>query len=625
MCGITGIYNLDGDPAPASILGRMTDAVAHRGPDGEGRHIDGPLGFGHRRLAIIDLTSAGHQPMQTGDGRYVLNYNGEVYNYRELRGELEALGNRFRSQTDTEVVLKALAQWGVEEGLLRLNGMFALGLWDAHERELVLARDRFGIKPLYWIRRGDTLLFGSEIKSFLPHPAFRPELDREALFEYFTFQNLYTERTLFDGVSLLPPGCVLRVREGAGELRPDRYWDWDFREPENGGDPAEYEEELDRLFRQAVNRQLVSDVPLGSYLSGGMDSGSVTAVAADQIEDMRTFTVGFDMHSASGIELGFDERERSEQMSYLFGTEHYEMVLKAGDMQRVMPKLIWQLEDLRVGQSYPNYYAAQLASKFVKVALSGAGGDEIFGGYPWRYYRAVVNDDFEHYVDKYYAFWQRMLPSDAADRMFAPIAADVSGVNTRDIFRDAFSRHAPQLTRPEDYINHSLYLEAKTFLHGLLVVEDKLSMAHSLETRIPFLDNDLVDFAMRTPVGLKLGNMGEVVRLNENEPGPKTQRFFERTRDGKLLLRKAMQRYIPESITAGEKQGFSGPDASWFRGESIDYIRSRLMNGDAAIYEYLDRDTVRSLVGDHLDGKENRRLLIWSLLSVEQWCETFAG
>jgi asparagine synthase (glutamine-hydrolysing) len=625
MCGITGIYNLDGDPAPASILGRMTDAVAHRGPDGEGRHIDGPLGFGHRRLAIIDLTSAGHQPMQTEDGRYVLNYNGEVYNYRELRGELEALGNRFRSQTDTEVVLKALAQWGVEEGLLRLNGMFALGLWDAHERELVLARDRFGIKPLYWIRRGDTLLFGSEIKSFLPHPAFRPELDREALFEYFTFQNLYTERTLFDGVSLLPPGCVLRVREGAGELRPDRYWDWDFREPENGGDPAEYEEELDRLFRQAVNRQLVSDVPLGSYLSGGMDSGSVTAVAADQIEDMRTFTVGFDMHSASGIELGFDERERSEQMSYLFGTEHYEMVLKAGDMQRVMPKLIWQLEDLRVGQSYPNYYAAQLASKFVKVALSGAGGDEIFGGYPWRYYRAVVNDDFEHYVDKYYAFWQRMLPSDAADRMFAPIAADVSGVNTRDIFRDAFSRHAPQLTRPEDYINHSLYLEAKTFLHGLLVVEDKLSMAHSLETRIPFLDNDLVDFAMRTPVGLKLGNMGEVVRLNENEPGPKTQRFFERTRDGKLLLRKAMQRYIPESITAGEKQGFSGPDASWFRGESIDYIRSRLMNGDAAIYEYLDRDTVRSLVGDHLDGKENRRLLIWSLLSVEQWCETFAA
>ena len=625
MCGITGIFNLDGDPAPAAVLGAMTDALAHRGPDAEGQHVDGPVGLGHRRLSVIDLSSAGRQPMLTEDGRYAINYNGEVYNYRELRGELEALGVPFHSQTDTEVVLKALAQWGFEEGLLRLNGMFALALWDARERELLLARDRYGIKPLYWTRRGDLFMFGSEIKSFLPHPGFRPQLDREALFEYFTFQNLYTERTLFDGVSLLPPGCLMRAREGAGTLRPERYWDWEFREPEPAGDAAEYEEELDRLFRQAVNRQLVADVPLGSYLSGGMDSGSVTAVAAGQIEDMRTFTVGFDMHSASGIELGFDERGRSEQMSYLFGTEHYEMVLKAGDMQRVMPRLIWHLEDLRVGQSYPNFYAAQLASKFVKVVLSGAGGDEIFGGYPWRYYRAVVNDDFEHYVDKYYAFWQRMLPSESAERMFRPIASEVDAVNTRDIFRDAFASHAPELTKPEDYINHSLYLEAKTFLHGLLLVEDKLSMAHSLETRIPFLDNDMVDFAQRTPVGLKLGNMGEVVRLNENEPGPKTQRFFERTRDGKLVLRKAMQRYIPESITAGEKQGFSGPDASWFRGESIDYIRGRLMNGDAAIYDYLDRDTVRGLVGDHLEGRENRRLLIWSLLSVEQWCETFVS
>ena len=420
MCGITGIFNLDGDPAPAAVLRAMTEALAHRGPDAEGQHVDGPVGLGHRRLSVIDLSPAGRQPMLTEDGRYAINYNGEVYNYRELRGELEALGVPFHSQTDTEVVLKALAQWGFEEGLLRLNGMFALALWDARERELLLARDRFGIKPLYWTRRGDLFMFGSEIKSFLPHPGFRPQLDREALFEYFTFQNLYTERTLFDGVSLLPPGCLMRVREGAGTLRPERYWDWEFREPEPAGDAAEYEEELDRLFRQAVNRQLVADVPLGSYLSGGMDSGSVTAVAADQIEDMRTFTVGFDMHSASGIELGFDERERSEQMSYLFGTEHYEMVLKAGDMQRVMPRLIWHLEDLRVGQSYPNFYAAQLASKFVKVVLSGAGGDEIFGGYPWRYYRAVVNDDFEHYVDKYYAFWQRMLPSESAERMFAP-------------------------------------------------------------------------------------------------------------------------------------------------------------------------------------------------------------
>ena len=216
MCGITGIFNLDGDPAPAAVLRAMTDAIAHRGPDGEGQHVDGPVGLGHRRLAIIDLSPAGRQPMVTEDGRYAITYNGEVYNFRELRGELEALGIRFRSQTDTEVVLKALAEWGVEEGLLRFNGMFALALWDARERELFLARDRFGIKPLYWTRRGDLFLFGSEIKSFLPHPGFRPQLDREALLEYFTFQNLFTDRTLFDGVSLLPPGCLMRVREGAG-------------------------------------------------------------------------------------------------------------------------------------------------------------------------------------------------------------------------------------------------------------------------------------------------------------------------------------------------------------------------------------------------------------------------
>lgn len=321
--------------------------------------------------------------------------------------------------------------------------------------------------------------------------------------------------------------------------------------------------------------------------------------------------------------MGFDEREKAEYMSYLFKTEHYEMVLKAGDMERVLPRLAWHLEEPRVGQSYPNYYAAQLAGKFVKVVLSGGGGDELFGGYPWRYYRAVVNDNFEAYVDKYYLYWQRLIPNKVIQQVFQPIWSDVKGVWTRDIFRDVFQRHAPQLTRPEDYINHSLYFEIKTFLHGLLVVEDKLSMAHSLETRVPFLDNDLVDFAMRLPVNLKLGNLGEVVRLNENEPGAKTAKYFDKTRDGKLLLRKAMQRYIPDEVTNREKQGFSAPDASWFKGESIDYVRRLLFNGEARIYEYLDRNTIQSLVNEHLDGKQNRRLLIWSLLNFEWWCRKF--
>lgn len=623
MCGITGIFNLSGEPVSPVILRKMTDAIAHRGPDGEGFYIDSFVGLGHRRLAIIDLSPAGHQPMMTPDGQYILSYNGEVYNFQELRVELQAQGYQFRSRTDAEVVLYAYVEWG-EQCLSRFNGMFAFAIWDRSRQELFLARDRYGIKLLYYTVQGHTFLFGSEVKAILAHPAYQVALDKEALLEYFTFQNFFTDKTLFAGVKLLPAGTHMRISLGVqrpGE--PQRYWDYHFDEPENPKDEQEYLEELDHLFRQAVQRQLVSDVDVGAYLSGGMDSGSVTAVAATQLPYLKTFTCGFDLHSASGLELGFDEREKAELMSYLFKTEHYEMVLKAGDMERIMPRLAWHLEEPRVGQSYPNFYAAQLAGKFVKVVLSGGGGDELFGGYPWRYYRAVVNDNFEDYIDKYYLYWQRLIPNKAIHRVFKPIWSGVSHVWTRDIFRDVFTAHAPELTRPEDYINHSLYFEARTFLHGLLVVEDKLSMAHGLETRIPFLDNDLVDFAMRVPVHLKLGNLGEVLRLNENEPGLKTTKYFHKTKDGKLLLRKAMARYVPPEVTQQVKQGFSAPDASWFKGESIDYVRQQLFNGHARIYEFLDRRAVQDLVNEHLEGKQNRRLLIWSLLNVEQWCEKF--
>lgn len=624
MCGIAGLVNLNGNPAESVLLRKMTDAIAHRGPDGEGIFTDRSLGLGHRRLAIIDLSPAGRQPMQTADGRFVLTYNGEVYNFQELRAELQAMGYQFRSRTDSEVVLYAWAAWG-SKALDRLNGMFAFAIWDRREQELVLARDRYGIKPLYYAELPHTLLFGSEVKAMLAHPAMRAELDPEALLEYMTFQNFFADRTLFQGVKLLPAGSWLTLKVGIKKVAVQRYWDYAFTEPSKVEPLDQYAEELDRLFLQAVSRQLVSDVPVSAYLSGGMDSGSITAIAARQINNLRTFTIGFDLHSASGIELGFDERDAAEHMSYLFKTEHYEMVLKAGDMERVLPRMIWHLEEPRVGQSYPNFFAAQLASKFGKVVLAGTGGDELFGGYPWRYYRAVVNDDFEHYIDKYYAYWQRMIPNSVMRDVFQPIWPKVDKVWTRDIFRDVFSRHASSLTRPEDYINHSLYFEAKTFLHGLIVVEDKLSMAHSLETRVPFLDNDLVDFAMRLPISSKLGNLGEVVQLNENEPGAKTRAYFEKTRDGKLLLRQVMQRYVPASITDAVKQGFSAPDASWFKGESIDYVRRKLMQRDAALFSFLDRKTVQSLVSDHLDGKVNRRLLIWSLLSVEQWCRTFLG
>jgi asparagine synthase (glutamine-hydrolysing) len=623
MCGICGIFNLNGEPVSPVNLRGMTDAIAHRGPDGEGFYRDSFVGLGHRRLAIIDLSPAGHQPMLTQDEQFAITYNGEVYNFQELRTELESSGHRFRSKSDSEVVLNAYVEWG-PECVQRFNGMFAFAMWDKTRQELFLARDRYGIKPLYYTFINNCFIFASEQKAILTHPDMHREIDLEALLEYFTFQNIFTHRTLLNNIKLFPAGSWAKISLGtlADSLSPHSYWDFDFHEDEHPAREEEYLEELDRLFIQAVNRQLVSDVELGCYLSGGMDSGAITATAANQLPYIKTFTCGFDLHSVSGLELGFDEREKSELMSYLFKTEHYEMVLKAGDMERILPKVAFHIEEPRVGQCYPNYYVAQLASKFVKVVLAGSGGDELFGGYPWRYYRALANGNFEEYIDKYYLYWQRLIPNKTIHDVFRPVWNQVRHVWTRDIFRDVFVKKIENLVTPEDYINQSLYFEAKTFLHGLLMVEDKLSMAHSLETRLPFLDNDLVDFAMKVPVNLKLRNLKEIVRISENEPA-KGRKYFEKTRDGKLILREVMKRYIPEAITQGVKQGFSAPDASWFKGESIDYVRKQLFDSRAIIYDFLDRRAVQELVNEHLEGKRNRRLLIWSLLSVEWWMRTY--
>lgn len=625
MCGIAGMIHFDGKPASPVVLRGMTDAIAHRGPDGEGFFVDGFVGIGHRRLAIIDLSPAGHQPMLTADGRYVLSYNGEIYNYQELRLRLEALGRTFRSRTDSEVLLYALAEWG-NAALDRINGMFAFALWDTQNLTLTLARDRYGIKPLYYAHIGETLVFGSEIKALLKHPEVKVQMDPEGLAEYLTFQNFFTQRTLFRNVKMLPAGHYLQVGLGnrrAQVAEPVQYWDYQFAEPGKTGDEREYIEELNRLFYQAVSRQLMSDVELGSYLSGGMDSGSITAVASSQLPFIKTFTVGFDLTQAAGIERNYDERGPAEGLSSIYKTEHYEMVLKSGDMERCLPRLAWHLEEPRVGQCYPNFYAAQLASKFVTVCLSGGGGDEMFGGYPWRYYRAVVNADFNAYVSKYFDFWQRLIPRDAFAKVLAPIWKEVAHVDPVEIFRSVFSKRDFRLTSPEEYVNHSLYFEAKTFLHGLLVVEDKMSMAHSLETRVPFLDNDLVDFAMRIPVNMKLGKLGEVVRINENLQGDKTRNYFSRYHDGKLILRKAMEKYIPSQVAERAKQGFSAPDASWFKGESIEYVKREICSPRAGIYEWLDFEAVKTLLDDHLEGRENRRLLIWSLLNLEQFATLF--
>jgi len=661
MCGIVGSLSLNRPSVNVSYAKAMADKIAHRGPDDAGylffhtgaRHERGisfyqnltdykfknvedmlapiesssaqrelnshdyDLYMGHRRLSILDISCAGHQPMSDLSKNIWIVYNGEIYNFKELRVELEKLGHRFRSNTDTEVIIYAYAEWGIE-CVKKFNGMFAFSLYDNFRKKFYLVRDRYGIKPVYYhITDNKTLIYASEIKSILEYKDYKSEVDKEALLEYFTFQNIFTNKTLHKNIQILEAGHYFEIDLISKNIEKTQYWDFDFSEPETVKDEREYIEELDRLFTQAVERQLVADVPVGSYLSGGMDSGSITAIASNHFQKndnyLKTFTVGFDLSSASGMELSFDERAKAEYMSYKFQTEHYEMVLKSGDMERCMNDFAYHLEEPRVGQSYPNYYAAKLASKFVKVVLSGAGGDELFAGYPWRYYRATNNNNFNDYIDKYYSFWKRLIPNKSINEVFSPIANDTKEVWTRDIFANVF--HTPTAGQtPEEYINHSLYFEAKTFLHGLLVVDDKLSMAHGLETRVPFLDNDLVDFAQKVPVNLKLNNLSNVVRMDENEIGK-----MQKTNDGKIILRKAMSKYIPEDIHKAVKQGFSSPDQSWFKGESIEFVKAKLLNDSANIYKYMDKKSTQKLINEHLFGEQNRRLFIWSLLNFEEW------
>ena len=623
MCAIAGIIRFDGAPVAREAVAAMAEAQRHRGPDGHGVWADGTCGLSHRRLSIIDLTEAGSQPMRGPCGESMI-YNGEVYNFKELKRELEAIGHRFVSTSDSEVVLHAWSQWG-EAALTRFNGHFAFAIWDSKRRLVVLARDRFGTKPLYYHDAGAYLAFASEIKGLLALPGTPRKLCLPALNEYFTFQNIFTDRTLFDGIKLLPAGCAIVVPWSATAApAATRFCDLLPSDDPLDINADEASEEVHRLFVAAVERQLVSDVPVGSYLSGGIDSGSITTVARSKIGRLTTFTGGFDLSSASGLELAFDERRSAEMLSNWLKTEHYEVVLHAGDMEAVLPQLIRALEDPRVGQCYPNYYVANLASKFVKVVLSGAGGDELFAGYPWRYFRGLNGRGEQDYFRDYYGFWQRLVDDEQKPSFFPPDVLAAAPVDEPfNVFRSVFAPLAGRITTREERVTASLYFEMKTFLHGLLVVEDKISMAHSLETRLPFLDNDLADFALRLPARVKLDGLdSEPLVVDEDEPGK--QAIYEgRRRDGKVVLRAAMSKVIPPDVAARAKQGFSAPDASWFRGESVDYVVGLLTDKRARLNEVIQPACVRTILDQHRSGAHNHRLLIWSLLSFEWWLREF--
>jgi asparagine synthase (glutamine-hydrolysing) len=382
--------------------------------------------------------------------------------------------------------------------------------------------------------------------------------------------------------------------------------------------------ETERLFCNAVSKQMIADVPVGSYLSGGMDSGSITAIASRHVERLTTFTAGFDMSEVTGVEANYDERRDAEMMANHFKTEHYEQVINAGDLKWSLPRVVWHLEDIRVGMSYPNYYISRLASKFVKVCLQGTGGDELYGGYPWRYYRIFKSLNQQEFFDNYYSFWQRLVQDEEKKALFTKdVFAAINVASPREVFERVFkfNKHLKYDTH-EEHITNSLYFEIKTFLPGLLLVGDRLSMANGLEERFPFLDNDLVNFAQKIPIRHKLGNLENMKRLDENAFGMKKKSYTEHD-DGKTVLRKAMMDFLPESIIKRKKQGFSAPDESWYRGENAAYVKELLLGKKSACAEYINPDYIRLIVDEHLNKRINHRLLIWSLMNFEWWCRIF--
>jgi len=623
MCGIVGVFNVNKETVYRNQLKTMVEQIAHRGPDGHGIFVKENIGLAHKRLAILDTSDNGAQPMSSRSQKWTIVFNGCIYNFSKLKQELKSKGHTFNSETDTEVICEGLDAYGIEF-FERLNGMFAIAAWNNDTSELFLSRDRFGIKPLYYWFNGDTICFASEIKAIIKHPDYKMDVDLSALNEYFSFQNVFSFNTLFKGVTMLPPANTVRIDSSTTFINHESWWDYDFTQTDENMSFDEATKETKRLFKQAVTRQMIADVPVGSYLSGGMDSGSIAAVASKHVDRLSTFTCGFDMSEATGREANFDERRDAELMANHFKTEQFEQVINAGDIRWSLPKLVYHLEDLRVGMSYPNYYISRLASKFVKVCLQGTGGDELFGGYPWRYYKVFDSLTQQDFFDQYYEFWQRLVPDAEKEILFTKEVFDNIDVDEpRRVFERVFTfNNKLKYDTPEQHINNSLYFEIKTFLPGLFLVGDKLAMAHGLEERFPFMDNDLVDFAMKVPVKHKLGNLEkEISKIDENtEQKKKVYREFD---DGKNVLRKAMADFIPDEIINRKKQGFSAPDESWYRGENAEYVKDLLLSENTVSTKYINKDYIVKTVDEHINKGINHRLLIWSFMNFEWWCKIF--
>jgi asparagine synthase (glutamine-hydrolysing) len=617
MCGIAGIYNFrSGRPAAPSELRAMGACMAHRGPDDEGYFEEGPLGLAHKRLTILDTSRRGRQPMFTEDGQLAITFNGEVYNYLELRADLEARGHAFQTQTDTEVILR-LYQVEGESMLAKLNGMFAFAIWDRRTKRLFIARDRLGIKPLYFTVNADGVAFASEIKALFAVTPERPKVNLEMLDAYMSVGYVPTERTLFQGIEKLQPGwCMTVDRDGP---HPRQYWDLEPVTEEMSEDDCVHRSL--GLLRDSVRLQLRSDVPLGVFLSGGVDSSAVVALMHEMgIRDIRTFTVAYDF----GPE--FDETRYARQVAEKFGTIHREIFVTPQEFRDFIPSLVWHMDEpVTESAAISLFFVSKLAREDVVVVLSGEGSDEVFGGYPIYKYMAAL----ERY---------RLLPEPLRRGMInpmlnrlggkwnkytelsnQPLASRYTGVSFyetspkdalyRPEIKNLFNGSAmPGLvgryydkTEGLDPLLRMMYLDVKSWLpDDLLVKADKMTMATSVELRVPFLDHRVVELGGRIP-----------------------PRFRIKGWETKYILKKAMEPYLPKEILYRGKMGFPTPLARMFQGELRGYVAGVLESDRCMDRGYFRPEVVRTLVREHAAGERDHHRLLWQLLVLEEWHRKF--
>ena len=631
MCGICGIAIPRQLNSSINVdqLVHMRDVLTHRGPDGEGiYHRDG-VGLGHRRLSIVDV-GGGHQPMANEDNTVWIAFNGEIYNHRSLRPMLEYRGHQYRTNCDTETIVHLYEERGVR-GVEALSGMFAFAIWDENHRRLLLARDRLGIKPLYYhLKENGTIYFASEIKSILAAGVIKPEVNLDALPDYLANKAPSGEETLFRGIKRLLPGHTLVWQDG--KIQISEYWDVAFAR--NSNNPAradeEYITEWRELFREAVRSHLMADVPLGMFLSGGIDSSAIAAVMSEMVrEPIKTFSVAFAEREAN-------ELDYARIVARAYGTDHHEVIVSPEDFFATIPKLIWhEDEPLAHDSSVPLYFVSQLAAQHVKVALTGEGSDEMMAGY-YRYRKTIYNltlgeryydwtndilrrlirqgikqsfngSRFGHKLERTFLFLPAnveslyfdnfaVFPGSMQETMLTPEAKEELGI--LNPYRWISTQL--QTADTESLLDRLLYADQKTYLHELLMRQDQMSMASSLESRVPFLDPALVEFTARLPERLKL-----------------------RGYTTKYILRRSMEGLLPESILKRRKMGFPVPLGAWFRGRFRSVIDDYVLSERTMERGVFDRTFVKNLVAEHETGNRDHSERLWSLVNLEIWLRQF--